>query len=175
MSKIGVVLKSLKSNITFDDNKNDGGANAIFVPLCRERPQIYRAARLVHKCRIFRCWKEAVTQRAGMQVCKTHAAEAASKNSPSRETPTQQGILTSVGSIAHADGNCKPCVFTFNAQRPCTKGAHCQFCHLAHPPKRRFRLCKQKRLALHRAFEGELITLAPQSSERGEGCSSVPL
>lgn len=64
-----------------------------------------------------------------------------------------KGSLTSIGSLGHVEGNCKPCVFAHHAQRPCANGVRCQFCHFPHPPKRRLRLCKRKRLELRRALE----------------------
>lgn len=72
--------------------------------------------------------------------------EALLERVPARE----DGSLTSVGSIVHEDGTCKPCVFAHSERKKCQNGIRCVFCHFAHPPKRRMRFCKKKRLELRR-------------------------
>jgi len=47
------------------------------------------------------------------------------------------GCLTSIGSIGHAQGLCKPCVFAHHASKVCMNGFACDFCHFDHAPKRR--------------------------------------
>jgi hypothetical protein len=54
------------------------------------------------------------------------------------------GHLTSVGSIRHADGSCKPCTFLYT-RLGCEKSIRCEFCHMFHPSKDRRRLGKNKR------------------------------
>jgi hypothetical protein len=56
----------------------------------------------------------------------------------------ENGELTSVGSIKHADGSCKPCAF-FYTQVGCQKNIQCEFCHIQHHRKDRRRLGRQKR------------------------------
>jgi len=58
------------------------------------------------------------------------------------------GRPTSLGSLAHALGECRPCAFLGSEQRPCQNGVRCPFCHLPHPAKRRIRLCRRKRLEM---------------------------
>lgn len=63
----------------------------------------------------------------------------------------EAGEPTSIGSLAHALGECRPCAFLGSEQRPCQNGARCPFCHLPHPTKRRIRLCRRKRLEMRAA------------------------
>lgn len=57
-----------------------------------------------------------------------------------------QGLPTSVGSLEHADGTCKPCLFAHHASKACANGLSCPFCHFEHPPKRRVKsIYRQKR------------------------------
>jgi len=65
----------------------------------------------------------------------------------------EEGELTSVGSILHARGTCKPCVFAHSERKACKSGASCTFCHFEHAPKRRLRVCKKKREELKRFTE----------------------
>lgn len=60
------------------------------------------------------------------------------------------GAYTSVGSVGHAQGTCKPCVFAHHAEKSCANGVSCRFCHFEHAPKRRMRLRKQRRPELRR-------------------------
>jgi len=55
-----------------------------------------------------------------------------------------RGIPTSIGSIGHMQGICKPCVFAHHSQKVCGNGVMCQFCHFEHPPKQKRRLCRQR-------------------------------
>jgi len=63
----------------------------------------------------------------------------------------EAGRPTSLGSLGHALGECRPCAFLGSEQRPCQNGARCPFCHLPHPTKRRIRLCRRKRLEMRAA------------------------
>jgi len=67
------------------------------------------------------------------------------------------GALLSIGSVGHEEGTCKPCVFAFNENKPCGNGLRCSFCHYQHPPKKRVRLCKKKRMELKRQQEEEAM------------------
>jgi hypothetical protein len=80
---------------------------------------------------------------------------------PSPQSRTDEDILTevpkdaqgnylSIGSLGHEEGTCKPCVFAYNEAKPCENGFRCSFCHYVHPPKKRVRLCKKKRMELRR-------------------------
>lgn len=60
----------------------------------------------------------------------------------------ESGNAMSLGSIAHEEGTCKPCVFAHNESKPCANGIRCPFCHFPHPPKKRLRLCKKKRMEM---------------------------
>lgn len=55
------------------------------------------------------------------------------------------GGLASIGSMGHAEGNCKPCVFAHHATKTCMNGYACAFCHFDHPPKRRKQPTRQRR------------------------------
>lgn len=57
----------------------------------------------------------------------------------------EHGALTSIGSIGHAEGACKPCLFAHHPSKVCVNGAACKFCHFEHPPKRRLRMLRQRR------------------------------
>jgi hypothetical protein len=54
------------------------------------------------------------------------------------------GMPTSIGSIGHMQGMCKPCVFANHATKVCMNGVACPFCHFEHPPKQKRRLCRQR-------------------------------
>lgn len=56
----------------------------------------------------------------------------------------ENGELTSVFSIKHAGGSCKPCTF-FYTRVGCEKHIRCQFCHIPHRSKDRRRQGKKKR------------------------------
>lgn len=60
----------------------------------------------------------------------------------------EEGRPTSVGSVGHVVGTCRPCAFLTSEQRPCQNGVRCLFCHFPHAPKRRVRLCRRKRLEM---------------------------
>eukprot|EP00928_Gymnodinium_smaydae_P073417 TRINITY_DN56625_c0_g1_i1.p1 TRINITY_DN56625_c0_g1~~TRINITY_DN56625_c0_g1_i1.p1 ORF type:complete len:345 (-),score=53.14 TRINITY_DN56625_c0_g1_i1:80-1018(-) len=59
---------------------------------------------------------------------------------------------TSVGSAAHASGNCKPCAFVHT--RGCNFGAECQFCHLC-PPGEKHRRKADRRKRVQALLEGK--------------------
>mmetsp|Transcript_52855 Transcript_52855/g.146475 ORF Transcript_52855/g.146475 Transcript_52855/m.146475 type:complete len:203 (-) Transcript_52855:347-955(-) len=52
--------------------------------------------------------------------------------------------LPSIGSAAHANGTCKPCLFLYEPIG-CNSGYQCTFCHLPHNKKNSGRLSKGKR------------------------------
>lgn len=57
------------------------------------------------------------------------------------------GHLTSIGSLGHATGNCKVCIFA-HTKSGCSNAAACGFCHFPHKRARRknkMRPCKGKR------------------------------
>lgn len=57
----------------------------------------------------------------------------------------EAGEPSSIGSIAHTAGTCRPCLFFFQAT--CTKGVDCTYCHLRHHgmKKKRIRMSKKVR------------------------------
>jgi len=55
-----------------------------------------------------------------------------------------RGVPTSIGSIGHLQGMCKPCVFAHHAAKVCMNGVTCPFCHFEHPPKQKRRLGRQR-------------------------------
>lgn len=63
----------------------------------------------------------------------------------------EAGELLSYGSINHARGECKACVFYHNPTNACTNGPRCLFCHYPHAPKKRVRMSKRKRLEIRMA------------------------
>jgi len=67
----------------------------------------------------------------------------------------EAGNPLSLGSVGHEEGTCKPCVFAYNENKRCGNGLRCAFCHYQHPPKKRVRLCKKKRMELRRQQEEE--------------------
>merc|ERR1712176_548806 len=56
----------------------------------------------------------------------------------------EDGQPTSLGSINHDTGTCKPCLFS-NSKTGCQNGRMCQFCHFPHKRKDKPRPCKGKR------------------------------
>lgn len=58
-----------------------------------------------------------------------------------------KGELLSIGSLAHEDGTCKPCVFAYSDRKTCDNGVRCLFCHFQHVQKKRQRLTKKDRTA----------------------------
>lgn len=60
----------------------------------------------------------------------------------------EEGRLTSIGSVGHATGLCRPCAFSNNPKKQgCINGIHCAFCHFKHPKKKKPpRPPKQQRL-----------------------------
>jgi hypothetical protein len=54
------------------------------------------------------------------------------------------GMPTSIGSIGHAQGMCKPCVFAHHASKVCLNGVACPFCHFEHAPKQKRRIVRQR-------------------------------
>jgi hypothetical protein len=80
----------------------------------------------------------------------------------------EEGNVTSMGSILHFEGSCKPCAFIKKDR--CHKKDLCIYCHLAHdlaaPKTTRFRKSKKKRMRQHRqmcAQQGQ-----EQSQDDGE-------
>jgi hypothetical protein len=67
-----------------------------------------------------------------------------------RVPQAKDGTLMTIGSIPHDDGACKPCVFANSDRKVCQNGVKCTFCHFPHPPKRRLRFCKKKRMEIRR-------------------------
>lgn len=62
------------------------------------------------------------------------------------------GRITSIGSVVHAQGICRPCVYARSA-RGCKFGIACEFCHFVseHYLVPRARPCKQKRDRIKKA------------------------
>jgi hypothetical protein len=79
-----------------------------------------------------------------------------------RVPKNEKGEVMSVGSIAHEDGTCKPCVFAHSERKTCESGVQCLFCHFEHVQKKRQRLSKKNRMA----------TAQPKESMRfrAQGC-----
>lgn len=84
---------------------------------------------------------EALLEREGMEALTQ------------RVPRSSDGTLMTIGSIPHDDGACKPCVFAHSDRKICQNGVECMFCHFPHPPKRRLRFCKKKRLEIRRGHQ----------------------
>lgn len=57
----------------------------------------------------------------------------------------RDGNPTSIGSVGHAAGSCRACIFV-NSKAGCTNGPSCGFCHFPHKRRRnKVRPCKGKR------------------------------
>lgn len=55
------------------------------------------------------------------------------------------GPPPSIGSLDHAQGTCKPCVFIWNPKKGgCVNAENCTFCHYKHPPKKRVKSLKKR-------------------------------
>eukprot|EP00444_Apocalathium_aciculiferum_P056640 CAMPEP_0183602826 /NCGR_PEP_ID=MMETSP0371-20130417/181140_1 /TAXON_ID=268820 /ORGANISM="Peridinium aciculiferum, Strain PAER-2" /LENGTH=442 /DNA_ID=CAMNT_0025814923 /DNA_START=9 /DNA_END=1337 /DNA_ORIENTATION=- len=61
---------------------------------------------------------------------------------------------TSIGTMKHEAGLCKPCVF-FPSEIGCSKGITCLYCHMTHTRALR-RLCRSKRERYKRLIESQL-------------------
>jgi len=83
-----------------------------------------------------------VQQRQKQQQCQYTAEDLALLYA--RIPKDDHGNLTSIGSIAHVVGECKPCLFVHTGTG-CQSGAHCDFCHFVHKRKTKPRPCKGKR------------------------------
>ncbi|CAJ1393608.1 unnamed protein product [Effrenium voratum] len=68
----------------------------------------------------------------------------------------EEGQLTSIGSVLHGSGECRPCAFLGSERRPCSNGAACLFCHLPHDPRRKVRLGRRKRREMRSGAEAAL-------------------
>ena len=77
----GSAIRLLEEDIPVSDVEVREETKAVFVHLCQEHAQMYQAVRVMYKCSKTRCWKEAVTQRAGVKVCRAHAARPVSRES----------------------------------------------------------------------------------------------
>ncbi|CAJ1358511.1 unnamed protein product [Effrenium voratum] len=81
----------------------------------------------------------------------------------------EEGQLTSIGSVLHGSGECRPCAFLGSERRPCSNGAACLFCHLPHDPRRKVRLGRRKRLVPRSARPlSTLATLAVANARDAE-------
>lgn len=80
----------------------------------------------------------------------------------------EMGNPLSLGSVGHEEGSCKPCVFAHNEAKPCQNGIRCGFCHYSHPPKKRLRLCKKKRMELKKHQEEQQRAAATQEAVEAE-------
>mmetsp|Transcript_98409 Transcript_98409/g.317272 ORF Transcript_98409/g.317272 Transcript_98409/m.317272 type:complete len:233 (-) Transcript_98409:345-1043(-) len=76
------------------------------------------------------------------------------------------GRPTSIGSLRHALGDCRPCAYIGSSQRPCLNNVRCLFCHLPHSPKRRVRLCRRKRLEMRAAVEAAIANAGAEGLSR---------
>mmetsp|Transcript_87932 Transcript_87932/g.283929 ORF Transcript_87932/g.283929 Transcript_87932/m.283929 type:complete len:110 (+) Transcript_87932:593-922(+) len=65
-----------------------------------------------------------------------------------------EGKPTSIGSMKHEAGLCKPCVF-FPSVIGCSNGITCLFCHITHARAQR-RLCKNKRERYKKLIESQV-------------------
>jgi len=62
-----------------------------------------------------------------------------------------EGRLTSVGTLKHADGQCKPCLFWFEGK--CKRSVLCSYCHVVHRGQTRKRIRPSKRYREKMAVE----------------------
>lgn len=78
----------------------------------------------------------------------------------------EAGSYTSVGSIGHANGDCKPCAYWFKGV--CAHGVMCRRCHIVHSGQKskRLRPSKQARQRIRQKLhQGEAADDASQDSE----------
>mmetsp|Transcript_117804 Transcript_117804/g.333975 ORF Transcript_117804/g.333975 Transcript_117804/m.333975 type:complete len:254 (-) Transcript_117804:194-955(-) len=79
-------------------------------------------------------------QRAHMESLQNVDVEALKRSIPL----DGDGQLTSIGSVGHAAGTCKVCLFA-HSKAGCTNGMYCSFCHFYHKrPKRKNKLRPSK-------------------------------
>ena len=76
----GGSVRLLEEDIPVPDVEIKTDTDGAYVHLCREHTQMYQATRVMYKCSKSRCWRQAVTQRGGVKVCRNHAIRI-----PSRE------------------------------------------------------------------------------------------
>lgn len=81
----------------------------------------------------------------------------------------EQGNPTSVGSISHATGKCKRCLFV-STKVGCVNGVLCPFCHFPHSRKKPMRPNKEKRNRFNRflAAMSDLVEQDPSIADDPE-------
>lgn len=71
----------------------------------------------------------------------------------------EDGSLTSIGAILHADGNCSACSFFHFSKKGCNSGIRCRFCHGPHEKKEK----KRKQRGRKKARDGDVKAEAADS------------
>lgn len=79
-----------------------------------------------------------------------------------------EGQLSSVGSIAHQDGKCSPCLFWF--RKTCSKSIVCNYCHFKHKGQRNKRIRPSRKTRMQ--MKGTDTQGSPVSDEGSDedGC-----
>jgi len=70
-----------------------------------------------------------------------------------QQIPRDEGALTSIGSVSHWAGDCRPCIFWF--RDACTKGLSCAHCHFLHRGQKHKKIKPSRSTRLKRRAEGE--------------------
>lgn len=94
-------------------------------------------------------------------------SEAAPGQVVSKVEPEVHALVMSLGSGAHFEGKCKPCLFWYEGH--CTKGETCQFCHIPHDAQqvRRVRPSKKTRERLRKVHNTSQND-APAEAQQGQ-------
>lgn len=115
--------------------------------------------------------------RASDNTGPTSATGPTLSDDQSQESPDRAGtLLTSIGSLRHDEGTCRPCAWLHKSAAGCRNAANCEYCHLCPPGeiKRRKRLKLQSRIAL--VVESRLINDVTSGGQQvDQACQTSPL
>jgi hypothetical protein len=102
-------------------------------------------------------WAHGVSEQPHPQQQRSDAVSPAELQRLYPQIPRDaKGVLTSVGSIQHASGSCRPCGF-FYGKSGCLTGIKCKNCHMLHRRKDRPRLGRRERLLDAGRLNGEIM------------------
>mmetsp|Transcript_55012 Transcript_55012/g.123540 ORF Transcript_55012/g.123540 Transcript_55012/m.123540 type:complete len:183 (+) Transcript_55012:2244-2792(+) len=120
-------------------------ANAQFAARPRLNPHLYSSAPPRQMGQLRRSAALSEQAQAPPPEACAPAASGSGADRTSQNADLWDHSWPSMGSIGHAAGACKPCLFSYKAG--CTKGKRCLFCHIPHDPEdvKRVRPSKKSR------------------------------
>lgn len=81
-----------------------------------------------------------------------------------RVPKNEKGEPMSIGSVAHVEGTCKPCVFAHSQRKTCESGIRCLFCHYEHVQQKR-----QRQSVRRLKTKDQMAASQPKDSTRIKG------